>query len=116
VLDVDVELDIAKTPTREVGEGLVQPDLAVAACVEHGVRDHELAAPLAHVELDHIDPDVERRIEGLEAVRRRERAGAAMSDSHEPQSGPRLIHSSPRRDARLGGADDSPRCAATLPG
>jgi hypothetical protein len=56
------------------------PHVATARGVEVRVREDELSAPLAHIELHHVDPDRDRRVERRERVGGRQRARTTVSD------------------------------------
>ncbi len=80
MLDVDVEADVGEPPTGEVGQGVSETDGAAPAGVQDGVGQDQLAAPLADVELHHVDADLERGVEGGQRVGRRQGAGASVAD------------------------------------
>jgi hypothetical protein len=62
VLDVNVQADVPEPAAGEVGERVVQSNAPAHARVKHRVREHQLAAPWADIELDHVDPDLQRRV------------------------------------------------------
>src|SRR5450631_1492299 len=80
VLDVDVQADAAEPTPGEVSERVMKSHAVAPAGVDHRVREHQLAAPLADIELNHVDPDPERRVKRRQRVPRRKRAGTPMPD------------------------------------
>ena len=68
VLEVDVELDAVEPRGGEMGEPGVEREAAEQAALERVVGDPEAAADGADVELDHVDAEIERRLERAERV------------------------------------------------
>jgi hypothetical protein len=64
-----------------VGKRVLQPNTPSRAGVKDRVREHQFASPRADIELDHVDPDLERRVKRRQRIARRQRAGASVPDS-----------------------------------
>jgi hypothetical protein len=64
-----------------MSQSITEADVSAATGLQDRVREHKLAAPRAHVELDHVDANLPRRIEGRERVGRRQGAGSPVADS-----------------------------------
>lgn len=63
VLEVEIEADAGEPFPRQMRERIAQTDVRAVTRVEDRVGEHELAAPRADVELDHVDADVRRGVE-----------------------------------------------------
>ena len=81
VLDVDVELDPGKAPTRQVLERGSQAHHGTTPGVQDGVGEHQIAGAGPHVELDHVDADLLGGIEGRQRVGGRQGAGSPVADA-----------------------------------
>jgi hypothetical protein len=84
-----------------VRERVAEVHIGAARGVEVRVREDEFTAPLAHIELHHVDPDRDRRVERRERVGGRQRAAPPCPIRWKPSHA--IAHTMPgRADTRDG--------------
>ena len=80
-LEVDVQVDLGEARGREMGQGVFEANVPGKPRVEDRVRQDQLAVVTPDVELDHVDAHLQRGVKRGQRVRRRQRTGAAMTNS-----------------------------------